>query len=223
MHGDQVHAFEGLTSRLADARMQMVRVQAARDRVREDLVSKQTEVAEIKARQEVLTKVSELYRVLIDKLVLDQVKTIEDVVTEGLRAIFVDQDLSFSFELAHKNNKVSAEPVLCQDGHIKGHPLESFGGGPSSIVSLILRVLVLLRMKRYRMLVLDETLAAVADYYVEETGRFLRKLSEASDLPILMVTHKQAYLDYATRAYQGDTKTEQSRTKFVVSQIKGVG
>jgi len=202
-------------------------VKAIRDQLAEDLAGKEREIEALAARQEVLSKVSELYRVLMDRMVMGQVKVIERVVTEGLRTIFFDQDLSFKAELSSKYNRVSADFFICQgdpeNGGIKGSPLDSFGGGPSSITSLILRILTLLRLKRRKLLLLDETLAAVSDDYIETTGQFLKKLSETTDLPILMVTHKPAFLDHSATAYQGDSRVSATTGKshFMVKKLRG--
>ena len=177
-------------------------------------------------RQETLSKVSELYRVLIDRMVLNQVKVIEEVVTEGLQTIFFNLDLRFVVELSTKNSRVSADFFICDgdpdNGGIKGPPLESFGGGPASIVSLILRVLTLIRLKRHKLLLLDETLGAVSEDYIETTGQFLKKLSETTALPILMVTHNPSFLDHSTAAYQGGTKrVEGGKNQFTAKKLRG--
>jgi hypothetical protein len=165
-------------------------------------------IANLDAEAEVLLKVNELFRVLMDRLVMDQVRALSSVVTEGLKTIFHDQDLSFEAELTQKYNRIAVDLYLCsgdpERGGIKGSPLDAFGGGPSSIASLVLRILTLLRMKRAPVLLLDETLAAVSDDYIEATGQFLQKLAESSKLDILLVTHKPAFLDHADSAYQGE-------------------
>jgi len=228
MSSDTLHAVErvdGWTERVQRLQTTAIQLEAVRDQLKGELVSKEEEIVELTLRQEVLTKVSELYRVLMDQMVMDQIRAIETIVSEGLRTIFYDQDLSFKAEVSQKYNKVSVEFFICQgdpdNGGIKGPPLDAFGGGPSSIASLILRILTLLRMKRKRILLLDETLAAVSDDYIEATGQFLQKLAESSDLSLLMVTHKPAFLDHATRSYQGDSKAEGVRNEFVVKKLRG--
>jgi ABC-type uncharacterized transport system ATPase component len=152
-------------------------------------------------------------------MVMSQVKLIEGVVTDGLRTIFFDQKLNFISEMSSKYNKVSTEFFVYQEnGSIKGSPLDSFGGGPSSIISLILRILVLLRLKKRRFLVLDETLAAISDDYIEPTGNFLKKLSSTIGLPILMVTHKTSFLDYSDTSYQGDSEFCEGNNQFVIKK-----
>lgn len=227
MSGDSVHALQVLTrsQRVRSLREKLTKLHTLRDQLDHDLSDVEKELKALSLRQELLLKVVELYRVLMDQMVLSQVKVIESVVTEGLRTIFFDQDLRFKVELTSRANKVSADLYICQgdpeNGGLKGDPLESFGGGPASIASLILRVLTILRLGRKKALFLDETLVAVSGDYVETTGQFLKELSEKTDLPILMVTHNTAFLDHATVSYQGDTKTTESGKKqFTVKRMK---
>lgn len=228
MQGHALHAVEGLdgwSQRVQVLQTSATRLRAVRDQISDDLEAKEEEIVTLAERQEVLTKVSELYRALMDRMIMGQVQTIETIVSEGLRTIFFDQDLSFKAEVSQKYNKISVEFFICQGdpekGGIKGSPLDSFGGGPSSIASLILRILTLLRLKRKKILLLDETLAAVSDDYIEATGQFLQKLAETSSLTILLVTHKPAYLDHANHSYQGDSKSEAGRNEFVTKRLRG--
>jgi hypothetical protein len=183
------------------------KLQALRDQVAKDLRARRKEIKTLSNRIEVLAKVGELFRALMDKLVLGQVSTIEGLVSEGLRAIFYDQDLSLESEVSQKYNRVSIDFFMRQGlddvSAIRGHPLESFGGGPSSIASLILRMMTLLKLKRWPVMLLDETLASVSDDYLDQTGLFLRKIAGSAKLDILLVTHKQGYLEHADVAYQG--------------------
>lgn len=232
MSSDSIHAVEGLTfqERVQSLRMASTRFQALRDELSEDLAQKKQEIVDLAEDCDVHVKVNELYRVLLDKLVLEKVKSIEAVVTTGLQTIFPDQNLSFQTDLGVRGGKVSATFYLCQGdpdfGGIKASPLSAFGGGPSSFVSLVLRVLTLVRLKRLPILFLDESLAAVSDEYIDATGQFLRRLTEESKLDLLLVTHKQAFLDHATVAYQGDSSPMSrkdpgdTRSEFTARRIK---
>ena len=183
-----------------------VRLQAARDGLVEDLNVRRREVEQLTVRIDKLGKVGELLRALMDKLVLDQVRTIEEVVTEGLHAIFPDLSLAFEAEVGTKYNKIAIDFFIRQgvdEGAIRGSPMDSFGGGPTSVSSLGLRLLALLRLKRFPLLLLDETLAAVSDEYIDDAGAFLRKLAASTGVDILLVTHKASFLDHAQNAFQG--------------------
>jgi len=206
MQGDTVHAIEGLIERTREISRKGLRLQVVRDALATEITEKEAEVAQLGSEVEKLTKVGELFRALMDKLVLDQVQSIESIVTEGLRTIFFDQPLAFEAEVGQKYGKVAIDFLIRQGDHdttIKGHPLESFGGGPSSVASLVLRLLALLRLQKWPILLLDETLAAVSDEYTEQAGLFLQKLAESSGIDLLLITHKQSFLDHAKQAYHG--------------------
>jgi len=198
--------------------LKAARLQALRDQKRADLESKSAEVTALSAQIEKLFKVGELLRILLDKLVTDRVRTLEALVSEGLKTIFFDQKLSFEAAIGQARNRVSIDFFIRQgdeEAGVRGHPLDSFGGGPASIVSLILRLLLLLRLKRFPVLLLDETLAAVSDEYVDAAGRFLQRLAESTNIDILFVTHKQAFLEHANIAYQGSEELGADETTWL--------
>jgi chromosome segregation ATPase len=215
---DSLRAQQGLTDwrkRAKSLSDTATRLQAVRDRLIEELADRQQEVEVLSLRIDKLSKVGELLRALMDKLVLDQVKTIEGVVTKGLHAIFPDLALAFEAEVGTKYNKIAIDFFIKQgidDVTVRGSPMESFGGGPTSVSSLILRLLSLLRLKRFPFLLLDETLAAVSDEYVDDAGQFLRKLAASTGIDILFVTHKAAFLDHAAHAFQGYEDTDDDGT-----------
>jgi ABC-type uncharacterized transport system YnjBCD ATPase subunit len=134
---------------------------------------------------------------------------------EGLKSIFFDIDLAFQAEVGQSRGKVSIDLLVKRsqnDIEIVGPPLDTSGGGVSSIASLTLRLLALMRLKKFPILLLDETLSSVSDYYVDQTGQFLGKLSEMTNIPILLVTHNQAFLDHAKTAYQGFEEQSTDKT-----------
>jgi hypothetical protein len=186
----------------------------------------EAEVATLGVEETLLQKVSELFRVLTDRLVNDQVRALAGIVTEGLVSIFADQDLAFEAEAGQKYGKVSVDFFLRsgdpERGGYRGPPLEAFGGGPSSVVSLVLRILTLLRLGKAPILLLDETLAAVSDEYVDPTGRFLRELAQSAGLDVLLVTHKTAFLEHANLCYQGGAEVSPGGSQaFTVHKTRG--
>lgn len=184
------------------------KAEALRDHLLVERGRMEGEIATLGQDIEKLLKVEELFRSLMDHLVVNQVRTLESVVTDGLQTIFHDQDLRLESDIEPKYNKVSIDFHLRQGKandplSIRGKPLESFGGGATSVVALILRVLTLLKLKRLPFLVLDETLLAVSDEYIAPTAKFLNALASSMDLHFLLITHKTAYCDYSDVAYQG--------------------
>jgi len=207
MQSDAVHALEGLTGRVRDINDSSTRLEALRDSLQEEVVAKEVEIETLGRKITSITKVGELFRVLMDRLVNDQVHAVESVVTEGLQTIFSDQNLSFEATVGPFRNKISVDFFIRQGDKddplsIRGRPLDAFGGGPSSVSSLILKVLTLIRLKRSPILVLDETLSAVGDTYVDHTGRFLQKLASSMSIDVLLVTHQQLFLEHADKSYR---------------------
>lgn len=209
MPGDTVHAVQGigdLTRRARSLSDSAIRLTTLRDRLAGDLAARRDEVEKLTSRAILLGKVSELFRALMDSLVTGQIRAIDAVITEGLQTIFYDQALAFESEVSIKYSKVFIEFYMRRgEGDLahRGHPLAAFGGGPSSIAALLLRIIVLLRLKRHPVLFLDETLSAVSDEYIDQTGRFLSRLAESMGIEVLLVTHKHGFLDHADGAYQG--------------------
>lgn len=207
MQGDAVHAVEGIAERVKALSRRATQLVTLRDRLNRDLAEKETEVQQLGVEIEKLTMVSELFRKLMDLMVDKQVRAVESVVTEGLRSIFHDLDLSFEADVGPKYNKIAVEFFLRHGtkedplSH-RGKPLDSFGGGPSSVASLVLRILTVLRLKRFPILFLDEALAAVSVDYVDQTGLFLTSLAQRMKIDILLVTHQQGFVEHADRAYR---------------------
>jgi hypothetical protein len=203
---DALHSLEVLDARVNALGNKTARLTALRDRARVTCDKLVNELDTLGKEVEKLLKVEELFRALLDALVVKRIRVLEGVVTDGFQTIFTGQDLHFESDIGPKYGKVSIDFKIRQGSEggivIRGSPLDSFGGGPASVASLILRVLTLLRLKRYPFLVLDEVLQAVSDEFVDPTGRFLEGLARNMGVHVLMVTHKPAYLDHATRSYQ---------------------
>lgn len=176
----------------------------------------QQELVDLDDELEVLKQVSELFKHLIERHVHDYAENFSKLVTEGLQAIYYDQDLTFRIEVTQKRGKVHVE-FLTEQGGRAGAPLESFGGGVASIESLLLRLLVLLKAKQARYLFLDESLAALSVEYVDTCGEFLRRLCERLGVHVLLVTHNEGFLEHATHAYKGRMGTDGS---LVLEHIK---
>lgn len=207
MPGDALHAGEGLAARVRALGHRSSQLVALRDRLTVELARKQAEIGALSDRIEKLTKVGELLRLLMDLLVNKQVRVVEGVVTQGFQTIFHDQILSFEAEVGTKYNKVSIDFfVRCGAkgdplSH-RGKPLESFGGGPATVASLVLRIITILRLKRFPLLMLDEALLAVSDEYTDQTSRFLARLADKLGIDVLLVTHNHSFLNHANTAYR---------------------
>ncbi len=213
MFGDVLHDGDDLTllkRRVERVVTNKVRLSALRDQLKAEILSKENEIQDLGQEVEVLSKVLELYRVLTNQMVEKHVSLVEKVSTQGLQSVFYDRDLSLEAEVDFKRNNVSVELFFRKGDKdhalsYTGEPLESFGGGPASLVSFILRVLAVKKLGLYPLFVLDESMAAVADKYIPLTSQFIRKMTESLGLNLLLVTHKAAFVESAHAYYDCDS------------------
>jgi chromosome segregation ATPase len=221
MLGDAIHddhgglKLESLESRVKAVENTRTRLTTLRDQIAQDLKEREAEVQHLTSETEILTKVVELFRFLMDQLVEHQVRIVERLGTKGMQSVFPDLDLSLESEVDPKYNKIAVEFFLRKGSpdspySHRGSPLESFGGGPSSVISLILRVLAIKKLKRWPLLILDESLAAVSDDYISATGQFIRLLADKIGFDIILVTHKTAFLEHAHAAFRCTEETEEN-------------
>lgn len=177
------------------------------------------EVIRLEGEQEILDRVGDLFRVLIDREVIDNANTAQELLTEGLQAIFDDLDLAVRAAVDVKHGKVSVELLTVQtqtDGSkTEGAPTDAYGGSVSTVQSVLLRIVVLTRRGLRPLLLLDESLGAVAEHYVPRVGQFLALLCERLGLDILAVSHNPVLVEAANCAYRIQKKDGQATLKRI--------
>ncbi len=219
---DFLERVASLETRASSVGKSLSRLTAFRDRLDGDVEKTKNIIFDLDEKVEKLTKVGELFRTLMDRMIMEQLETIKSIVSEGLRSIFFDLDLSFDANVEVRRGYVNVDLVLRDGdpsrGGYEGPPLEGFGGGPVSVASLILRILMLRRLKKAPVMLLDETLSMVSEDYIENTGLFLKRLAESMGVDILLVTHNPTFLDQADMALKAEQSSEK---KLVIKTIRG--
>jgi len=166
--------------------------------------SVEVRLAHLQNHSRLLVLSGEILRHMIDASISSAVTSAAALQTEGLREIFFDQKLLVKHEVEEVRGKISVRfPIENSSGGIVvvGDSLDTFGGSILTVQSILLRITVMFRRGLRPVLLLDETLAAVADKYVERTGKFLSLLCNRLGMDILMVTHDDAVVKMADRAY----------------------
>lgn len=150
-----------------------------------------------------------LLRVLVDAEITDGVKAVEALLTEGLRAVFDDQDLAVRAVVAEERGKVSVEFLTVQrrpDGSVvEGLSREAFGGAVTTVQSVLLRVIITVRRGLRPVLFMDESLPAFDGNYVHNMGSFLRSLCTKMGVDLLLVSHNPEMVGAADHAYRIST------------------
>lgn len=195
-----------VAARIPALRSRLDRVLGVRDGVATRLQSTETEIARLEKEEQLLDMVSNLFRTLIDTEVTEGVKAVEQLLTEGLQAVFDDQDLSVRSEVSIKKGKVSVDFITVQrhpDGSVtEGLSREAFGGAVTTVQSVLLRIMVVLRRGMRPLLLLDESLPAFDPNYVHNMGRFIQLLCKRLQVDLLLVTHNPALVEASNVGYE---------------------
>lgn len=195
-----------LIQNLRELSADLTRAQTLRDAVAQNLRDAETRVLLLEGELELLSRVGDLFRILIDREVIDNAQTAQALLTEGLQAVFDDLDLAVRSEVDIQRGKVSVDLITVQrhpHGVItEGSTTEAYGGSVSTVQSVLLRVVVLTRRGLRPLLLLDESLGAVAERYVPRVGQFLNLLASRLGLDILAVSHNPAIVEAANQSYR---------------------
>ena len=136
----------------------------------------------------------------------DAQRTVEQLVTKGLQAIFGDE-LSFHLVPVVRGNRPEVDLIVRStlDGADMDTPvMDARGGGLAATIGFLLRLVVLLlsRDRQDTVLFLDETFAHLSADYEPRLAEFLRDLVDETGVQIVMVTHSDAFSDLADTRYR---------------------
>jgi DNA repair exonuclease SbcCD ATPase subunit len=193
-----------LSDRLARLKDSIGKVKAYRDVVRSQIVSGEAESEKLRYDADLHQKSSEVFKTWLEDLLKSNVDSISELATSGLEFVIHDQELTFRIHQEPKYNRLSMSFIIEEDG-VEGDPMSSFGGGAVVIASFILRLAVMARMNMGNLLLLDESMFALANKYVPAAAEFMRQLAERTGINILMVTHNDEFMDNAHVAYDAVT------------------
>lgn len=182
------------------------RVEALRDSAVKRASDAERRILFLDAEVATLDHVANFFRLLINREVVDNAVSAQNLLTEGLQVVFDDLDLSVRAQVEVQRGKVSVDLVTVQnqaDGTVtEGGSTEAYGGSVSTVQSVLLRIVVLNRRGLRPLLLLDESLGAVAERYVPRVGHFLALLSDRLGVDILVVSHNPVIVEAAKTSYR---------------------
>ena len=191
-----------MNDRLSILRSGAAKLSAYRDLVQAQAAAAEAGALQFQQRADLLQHSADVFKEWLDDSLRQNVGAIGDLVTTGLRHIIYDQKLIFKIKQEMKFNRLSMRFVIEDEG-VEGDPMASFGGGAVLTASLILRLAIMSRLGMGNLLLLDESMHALANKYVPAAASFMRQLSEQTGINILMVTHNEEFLTHAHTAYEG--------------------
>lgn len=195
-------SLDDLPIKLADFKKRLSQVKAIRDTLRSEIVEEEAQVEKVKYKIDLNQKGSEVFKLWLENMLEDNVNSVSELVTSALSHVIDDQELIFKINREIKANRLSMNFVIEENG-VEGDPLNSFGGGAVLFASFILRLSVMARMNMANLLILDESLSALANKYVPNAADFMKEISDKMGINILMVTHNEDFMANAHMAYEG--------------------
>lgn len=193
-------------ARFADLKKNITKLQAYRSVLRTQGTRLEAEKNDATRKSELYQRCSEIFKRWLEESLEKNVHSMAELATIALKHVIPDQDLTLKIVQEAKYNRMAIRFLLEQkEGPelVEGDPLDSYGGGASAVVSLVLRLAVMSRMRMGNLLLLDESMSFVANAYVPNAAAFMRHLAEETGVNILMVTHNPEFMANAHTAYEG--------------------
>ena len=180
---------------------------ALRDSATSRLKSTREEIKRLEKEAILLDGVQALFQKFIDQEVNIGVQAVTQLMTEGLQAVFNDQDVQVKADVVVERGKVAVNLITTQtppggSHEIEGDSNDSFGGSVATVQSVLLRVIIIFRRGLLPAMFLDETLGAFDPNYVINMGNFLNTLCTKLGMDLLDVTQSPPILETANRAYR---------------------
>lgn len=132
---------------------------------------------------------------------------IEELVTRGLTSIF-GENISFHVVQTQRGKTPEVKFLVKSQGAagqtIETSVMDARGGGLAAVVGFLLRLVILLLKtgRNNRVLVLDESFSHVSAEYERPLAEFLKELVDKTDVQIIMITHSDAFSEFADKRYR---------------------
>ena len=209
-----------LEDRVAGFRERLIRAETLRAQHLRQAQEVETEIETLTHSIEVHTKASVVLKSLLHDMVEENLKSIDKLVTEGLRRVFHDQiNITFKSELVERNNQLQIA-FRTEQGRAEGNAIDSFGASVTVVESLLLRIIVILKTGLAPVLLLDESLAQVSDEYIEPLGKLIQSLCKDLGMTVLLVTHQHEFQETADVVYRADCVENGDLRTLVMKKVK---
>jgi DNA repair exonuclease SbcCD ATPase subunit len=169
-------------------------------------LSLEKEISNLEESVELTQKVSSLFKHLLDVLLDEKKKDIEQLVNYGLKTVIDDRDLRFHIDIEPKYSSIHTTFKTEEVGVSEGDVLKNFGGGVVNIESFLLRIITLFQTNLSPYLFLDESFSHLSEEYIENCSLLLNNLCKKLGLTVLLITHKDLMLSYADKVYKGKSR-----------------
>lgn len=203
-----------LVEALHAAGLEWSKREGQREQLQEQLKDVKERLAGFRQQQELLDKVSVLFRESAEHARKQAKDQMENLVTKSLQYVF-GPEFQFVIQFSEHGGKPVAEfyVITEYDGQlIKTRPQDARGGGIVDIVSLALRISLMetFRPRPEGPLILDEPGKHVSSEYIVTLLEFLKSTGEMFGRQIILVTHNAHLTEAADQAWRVQYKSGQT-------------
>jgi DNA repair exonuclease SbcCD ATPase subunit len=153
----------------------------------------QENIITIRTKQDTAHQANTILQAVFAQIQENVHKTISDIVTRCLKAVFGDDIYDFKIAFTQKRNKTEAEIQFIKNNEIFD-PITQSGGGVLDVASFGLRLAAVLLAqvnKKRKILILDEPFRFLSKEYRPKIRDLITQLSEELDFQFILVTHAQ--------------------------------
>lgn len=156
-------------------------------------------ISVLKKTGDILEKTEKVLKHLTDKLVKNDLSKMDGLITYGLKTVYPDKSLVFKSEVQERGKKMWIDLQTINNGNITDPDSKS---SVQVVESFLLRVLCIIKMKRARLLLLDETFKAVDSDYIEYFYQLVSELCKKLGMDVLLVTHFPGCAELVDHSYR---------------------
>ena len=159
--------------------------------IQTSLHREQTNLTQTKAKRDISQQANTILQAVFAQIQENVHKTISDIVTRCLKAVFKENAYEFKIAFTQKRSKIEAEIQFIKNNEIYD-PMTQAGGGVLDVAAFGLRLsaVLLSQIKRnHRFLALDEPFRFLSVEYRPKIRELIQQLSEELDFQFIIVTH----------------------------------
>jgi ABC-type phosphate/phosphonate transport system ATPase subunit len=157
---------------------------------KEQLDKSRGEITSLMTERDLLDKTEKLLKFLADKAAKKDLAKMDGLISYGLHKVFPDRDIKFLSEIVEYGKKLRIElKTLYKNNEVSSDTM----GSVSVIESFLLRLLCIVKLKKAKIILMDETFSAVDSAYIFNVSNLLSELSKKLAINILLVTHNPGF------------------------------
>ena len=159
--------------------------------VQTSLKREQEQLQQVQVKKDISAQANTILQAVFAQIQENVHKTISDIVTRCLQAVFGEEAYEFKIAFEQKRNKIEAEIQFIKNGEIF-HPMTQSGGGVLDVAAFGLRlsaVLLTLVNRKRRILILDEPFRFLSVEYRPKIRDLIQQLAEELDFQFILITH----------------------------------